>query len=67
MASQHPVLIIIDDDPLITDTLHYVLGKDFDVFVAASSCIKTSRIEGTSKAFSHPIPQSRCRGDVGLN
>lgn len=31
-----PGLIIIDDDPLITDTLHYVLSKDFEVYVAES-------------------------------
>jgi len=29
-------LLIIDDDPLITDTLHFVLSKHFDVRVAES-------------------------------
>ena len=28
-----PSLLIVDDDPLITDTLAYALGKDFDVMV----------------------------------
>ena len=29
-----PALLIVDDDPLITDTLHFVLSRDFDVYVA---------------------------------
>ena len=28
--------MIVDDDPLITDTLHFALGKDFEVYVADS-------------------------------
>ncbi|MEQ1766172.1 MAG: sigma-54 dependent transcriptional regulator [Methylotenera sp.] len=36
MAALRPVLMIIDDDPLITDTLHFVLSKHFEVFVAES-------------------------------
>ncbi|MGZ8984518.1 MAG: sigma-54-dependent transcriptional regulator [Methylotenera sp.] len=36
MAAQRPVLMIIDDDPLITDTLHFVLSKYFEVCVAES-------------------------------
>ena len=31
-----PDLLIVDDDPLITDTLNYVLSKDFSVYVAES-------------------------------
>jgi DNA-binding NtrC family response regulator len=31
-----PALLIVDDDPLITDTLHFVLSNDFEVFVAES-------------------------------
>ena len=31
-----PDLLIVDDDPLITDTLNYVLGNDFTVYVADS-------------------------------
>lgn len=34
MAALRPVLMIVDDDPLITDTLHFVLGKHFEVCVA---------------------------------
>jgi DNA-binding NtrC family response regulator len=31
-----PDLLIVDDDPLITDTLDFVLGRDFNVHVAES-------------------------------
>src|ERR1700690_2416268 len=31
-----PSLLIVDDDPLIADTLAYALGKDFDVIVSDS-------------------------------
>ena len=31
-----PDLLIVDDDPLITDTLDFVLGKDYNVHVAES-------------------------------
>jgi len=31
-----PSLLIVDDDPLITDTLSYALGKDFEVMVSDS-------------------------------
>lgn len=36
MAALRPVLMVIDDDPLITDTLHFVLSKYFEVSVAES-------------------------------
>jgi DNA-binding NtrC family response regulator len=36
MAAEKPRLILVDDDPLITDTLNFVLGEDFDVSVAES-------------------------------
>jgi len=32
----NPSLLIVDDDTLITDTLAYALGKDFNVMVSAS-------------------------------
>jgi DNA-binding NtrC family response regulator len=36
MSTQKPGLLIVDDDPLITDTLHFVLSRDFEVYVAES-------------------------------
>jgi DNA-binding NtrC family response regulator len=36
MVTLRPVLMIVDDDPLITDTLHFVLSKYFEVCVAES-------------------------------
>ncbi|BCB25548.1 PEP-CTERM-box response regulator transcription factor [Sulfurimicrobium lacus] len=36
MQQTKPSLLIVDDDPLITDTLHFVLGKSFEVYVADS-------------------------------
>lgn len=36
MAAEKPRLILVDDDPLITDTLHFVLSEEFDVSVAES-------------------------------
>ncbi|MGB0127540.1 MAG: sigma 54-interacting transcriptional regulator, partial [Rhodocyclaceae bacterium] len=40
-----PVLLIVDDDPLITDTLGYVLGRDFEVVTASSrsECVRHLR------------------------
>jgi DNA-binding NtrC family response regulator len=34
--TQKPDLLIVDDDPLITDTLDFVLGREFNVYVADS-------------------------------
>ena len=33
-TKQKPGLLIVDDDPLITDTLHFTLSQDFEVYVA---------------------------------
>jgi DNA-binding NtrC family response regulator len=60
MAVQDPVLIIIDDDPLITDTLHYVLGKHFDVYVAES------RDQAKSLLRQLESPPSLALVDLGL-
>jgi DNA-binding NtrC family response regulator len=35
-ASTKPDLLIVDDDPLITDALDFVLGRDFNIYVADS-------------------------------
>jgi DNA-binding NtrC family response regulator len=60
MSTQRPVLIIIDDDPLITDTLHFVLGKHFDVYVAES------RIQAKSLLRQLDAPPSLALVDLGL-
>src|SRR3990172_10364536 len=31
-----PDLLVVDDDPLISDTLNFVLSRDFSVYVAES-------------------------------
>ena len=36
VQTNKPSLLIVDDDPLITDTLQFCLSKDFEVFVADS-------------------------------
>ncbi len=35
-AQTKPDLLIVDDDPLISDTLNFVLSRDFNVYVAES-------------------------------
>jgi len=35
-ATHRPSLLIVDDDPLITDTLAFALGRDFDVLISDS-------------------------------
>jgi len=35
-ASGKPDLLVVDDDPLISDTLNFVLSRDFSVYVAES-------------------------------
>ena len=35
-AVRKPDLLIVDDDPLISDTLNFVLSRDFNVYVAES-------------------------------
>ena len=34
--TKKPTLLIVDDDPLISDTLSFVLGKDFEITAAES-------------------------------
>lgn len=60
MAASRPVLIIIDDDPLITDTLHYVLSKDFEV------CVAESRQQAQSLLRQLESPPSLALVDLGL-
>jgi DNA-binding NtrC family response regulator len=60
MADSLPVLIIIDDDPLITDTLHYVLSKHFEV------CVADSREQAKSLLRQLDEPPALALVDLGL-
>lgn len=60
MADSLPVLIIIDDDPLITDTLHYVLSKHFEV------CVADSRAQAKSLLRQLDSPPALALVDLGL-
>jgi len=59
-SAQLPVLMIIDDDPLITETLHFVLSKSFDVYVAES------RTQAKSVLRQLEQPPSLALVDLGL-
>ena len=48
--STKPELLIVDDDPLITDTLNFVLGRDFTVYVADSR----SRVKSLLRQLDNP-------------
>ncbi len=60
MAELRPVLIIIDDDPLITDTLHFVLSKHFEV------CVADSRAQAKSLLRQLDAPPALALVDLGL-
>jgi len=48
--NQKPSLLIVDDDPLITDTLSYALSKDFEVLVSDSRQHAISLLRQTDSA-----------------
>ena len=48
-ATRKPLLLIVDDDPLITDTLSYILGRDFDIAVAASRVECVDRLRDANR------------------
>lgn len=60
MAETRPVLMIIDDDPLITDTLHFVLSKYFDV------CVAESHAQLKSLLLQQDVPPALALVDLGL-
>ncbi len=60
MAESRPVLMIIDDDPLITDTLHFVLSKHFEV------CVADSRAQAKSLLRQLDEPPALALVDLGL-
>lgn len=45
-----PDLLIVDDDPLITDTLNFVLSRDFSVYVADSR----AQVKSLLRQLDHP-------------
>src|ERR1700690_2768500 len=55
-----PSLLIVDDDPLITDTLAYALGKDFDVQVS------DSRKNAVNLVRRQKVPPQLALVDLGL-
>lgn len=60
MSNERPTLLLVDDDPLITDTLSYFLNRDFEVVLAGS------RIEALARARQLPRPPSAALVDLGL-
>jgi DNA-binding NtrC family response regulator len=71
-ATDKPELLIVDDDPLITDTLDFVLGKDYSVRVAASR----SQVKSLLRQMDSPpqlalidlgLPPSPHRPDEGFH
>jgi DNA-binding NtrC family response regulator len=71
-ANDKPELLIVDDDPLITDTLDFVLGKDYSVRVAASR----SQVKSLLRQMDSPpqlalidlgLPPSPHRPDEGFH
>ena len=60
MNDNKPSLLIVDDDPLIADTLAYALGKDFDVVVS------DSRKSAVSLVRKQRTPPQLALVDLGL-
>ncbi len=60
MSSQRPSLIIVDDDPLIADTLHFVLGREYEVHVADSRAMARSLLRQLESppSLALPMPNS---------
>lgn len=66
-----PDLLIVDDDPLITDTLNFTLGRDFQVFVAESRAQAKSLLTQLERApelalVDLGLPPSPHRPDEGF-
>jgi DNA-binding NtrC family response regulator len=59
-TSQRPLLLIVDDDPLITDALAYALGRDFEVITSATRP-QAMRLLGQLRA-----PPAAALVDLGL-
>ncbi len=59
-AESRPELLIVDDDPLITDTLAFALGTDYQVLVAASR----AQVHSLLRQIGHAPPLALI--DLGL-
>ena len=59
-AEARPSLLVVDDDPLITDTLRFVLSRDFDVTVCGS------RSEAVAHLRACPVAPKLALVDLGL-
>ena len=55
-----PDLLIVDDDPLISDTLQFVLSRDFKV------CVAESRAQARSVLRQMDVPPALALVDLGL-
>jgi DNA-binding NtrC family response regulator len=60
MVNEKPRLMLVDDDPLITDTLHFVLSEDFEVSAA------DSRAQARSLLLQLGTPPQIALVDLGL-
>jgi DNA-binding NtrC family response regulator len=59
-SSRRPTLVVVDDDPLIAETLSYVLDQDFDITTAAT------RPECIAMVRAMPQPPDLALVDLGL-
>ena len=59
-AAPKPDLLIVDDDPLIADTLNFVLSQDFNV------CVADSRAQARSLLRQLASPPALALVDLGL-
>ncbi len=55
-----PDLLIVDDDPLVSDTLNFILSRDFNV------CVADSRTQARSVLLKLAEPPSLALVDLGL-
>ena len=60
MSDERQSLLLVDDDPLITDTLSYFLNREFEVVLAGS------RAEALARTRELPRPPSAALVDLGL-
>jgi DNA-binding NtrC family response regulator len=59
-ATNQPTLLLVDDDPLIGETLAYFLGRDYSVVLAAS------RLDALAKVREMANPPAIALVDLGL-